>query len=191
MALFTDNFAYAFGDLHAANPQWVTNNTGYTVLAGGVAGDTGVNAMSSYQGVTLNNDQTASVVIANAVYRVGPAVRCGASGVNTGYWCRPDGGVCDVYKVVAGAYTPLGTQPSGITWTAGDVLTIRIVGTTLTVYHNGTLISTQTDSSIASGWAGMSADSPNTTVPGASQFSCDNYPPSTFVPQAGAFCVGI
>lgn len=193
MPLFTDNFSYAPGDLHTANASWVELISTFNVVAGGgVCGGTPiVNALVAYEGVTLNPNQQATVIIANPAERVGPAVRCSASGGGNAYWTRPnDGGTgCDVYKIVAGGYTNIGSTSSGITWATGDVLKITVFGSTITVLRNGALIASVIDSSLTTGsYAGMICDSASNSTSGASQFSCANY---GFVSLCGAFGVGI
>jgi hypothetical protein len=179
-ALFTDNFAYAHGDLNTANPLWVPSGQ-FVVVTGGVSSNSG-NLGISYTGVTPGNDQQAYVTIANPTWRVGPAVRSSSSSV-TSYFARPGGGGVgtDIYKVIGGAYTALGTQPATTPWATGDILRIVAQGTTISVYRNGGLLSSVTDSSIASGYGGMFADSPNITMAGASSFSVDNYPSASNV----------
>ena len=64
----------------------------------------------------------------------------------------------EVGKVVAGTFTSLGFRSA--TWVSGDVLKMQIVGTTIKIFQNGTQLGADiTDSSIASGRAGISYSS--------------------------------
>ncbi len=64
----------------------------------------------------------------------------------------------ELWKVVSGTatfITQFGQPINTITDAVGDIYTLAVKGTTLTVWHNSTLLITATDSSIASGSPGL------------------------------------
>lgn len=68
----------------------------------------------------------------------------------------------EVAKMVAGTYTSLAQRTQA--WTDEDVLELRVIGTTLRVFYNGTQLGGDiTDSSIASGRAGIAYSSGSMT----------------------------
>lgn len=72
-----------------------------------------------------------------------------------------DGGSdTELAKVVAGAFTVLGTA-NATTVTTGDVLELVVVGTALTASVNGTPVITATDAAVASGQPGLVLNSSN------------------------------
>lgn len=60
------------------------------------------------------------------------------------------------YKNVAGTTTGLTTE-SSTTWAANDILSCTVVGSTLTLYRNGTQVLQTTDASISTGSVGLFA----------------------------------
>lgn len=109
---------------------------------------------------------------------VGPMV-CASTSAQTGYFLQA-GGDFRLYKVVAGAFTQLGSTLASQA-VAGDALETRHSGTTITVLRNGTAIcgTPLTDSSIASGSAGLFASSTGSLV------NVDNFEGGDFsVPSA-------
>lgn len=113
-------------------------------------------AWATYAG-TVNDDQY-SQAVASAIssgHFNGLVVRCNTSGTATFYGTSWDGSNAYIFKQVAGAYTQLGaavTSPS-----AGDTVKLAVSGTTISLYHNGSLVTTRTDSDITSGNPGVFA----------------------------------
>jgi hypothetical protein len=150
MATFSDDFNRANGAIGA---NYDSVNGGLNVISNQVRGtNNGQLNLSTVKTsvVDFTNDHEAQITIAAAVGSdlAGPMVRSAGTTAN-GYYLY-----CDIFaatnrrlfKVVAGTRTIIGTV--NISVTAGDVLKLRAVGTTLTVYKNGTLIDTvlnQTD----------------------------------------------
>jgi hypothetical protein len=87
-----------------------------------------------------------------------------AGRINTGadtYYraqAQTDAGTLYLYKTVAGTTTQLGSTVTGLSYTAGDTITLSMVGTTIVAKYNGTAKITVTDSAIsAAGKAGLKA----------------------------------
>ena len=121
---------------------------------------TGKNANQIYSVGTWGNDQWAEITIAaltpGDINSVGPVVRGSAAGTGYLYSPLPSGDPCQIYKVAAGVYTPLGSADITV-YVPGDTVRLAVVGTTLTVYHNGAVVNTTTDSTYASGYPGVHA----------------------------------
>jgi hypothetical protein len=162
--LATDNFNRAAGALGAS---WTDVRVGLAI--GGAseanrADSTTASGAASYNNtVTWPNDQYAQVVIrtsvANADEGAGPAVRMVAG--STLYFAQ--GGLTDtrLYKGVANSFSQLGSTAGAVA--SGDILYIEAVGNQITMKKNGsTIIGPITDSSIASGNAGMWTSSAST-----------------------------
>jgi hypothetical protein len=90
---------------------------------------------------------------------MGPSVRAsGTGGASNAYFAfiYPTFG-WRIYKMVAGTVTLLLDKADGSagTFANGDVMKFSAVGTTLTVYKNGTSLGSTTDASLSSGSAGL------------------------------------
>jgi hypothetical protein len=123
------------------------------------------NADSScvYATVTWPDDQYSQATISNGG---GGGVGTGPGLIVRGTTGLPAGGtfyrlICDttaggarVSKVVVGVTTHLGSDIAGA-WANGDVAKFEAIGTLLSVYRNGVLVGTKTDSAITSGAAGL------------------------------------
>jgi len=117
---------------------------------------------------TPTNDQySKSKLTAVAGYTTGDgpgeAVRMSTSAVT--YYrlvcCHQASSNVMLSKKIAGAFTALATVTQA--WTDGDTWELRVVGTSLTAYLNGTIVSglTTTDTSITSGRVGLAYSSEN------------------------------
>jgi hypothetical protein len=99
---------------------------------------------------TSNSSGVAGVVLrasgGDNYYRV--VMQPGTSGSN---------GAFTVAKVVSGVFTDIGGGANALTIATGSLMHAEISGTTITVYINGTLVKTITDSSLASGSPGIAA----------------------------------
>lgn len=106
-----------------------------------------------YSGAAFANDQTSELLItATSGGYIGVACRVSAA-ANTWYGFILDGTNTERFKYVAGTGTSMGSSPTTVT--AGDTLKIGAVGTDITYYKNGSAVASVTDSSIASGYAGI------------------------------------
>jgi hypothetical protein len=84
----------------------------------------------------------------------GPAVRIDAGSATAYVYGMRSTTIQRFFKIVAGTWTQLGSD-EGQTITTSTVCKISAVGTTLSLYADGSLIDTRTDSTIASGSAGV------------------------------------
>lgn len=161
--LASDNFTRANANpiggnwtpLQSANKAQIVSNQ-VESSAAGTQGD------SFYNGLTWPNDQWSQCIVGPVVGAssyVGADVRMTSTNAFTTYrlaWGgAPTGssGTWFLQKFVAGVYTQLGT--GALTVNVGDVLTLCVIGTTLSAYWNGVLLDVVTDSTISSGNAGF------------------------------------
>lgn len=118
----------------------------------------GSSACERYSGVTWTDNQSSEVkVTANATAAAGSgygvAVRCSAS-ANTFYRLVINGdGEWELIKKVTGSNTVLTSGTA--TYSAGAVLKLSAIGTTITSTYNGSQLDSRTDSAIASGSPGL------------------------------------
>ena len=187
--LATDSF-------YPGDPNWTTLSvaTGWGAPTFGtniVHGTTsGVRGAAFYSALSwaANPDQWASVTLqasANASCYTSVMVRASTAGAATCYMATVGGsstglgGTAEhlfLYKFVANAQTTIYDSGGVLTFNVGDVLTLSVVGSTLSVYQNGNLLYTTTDASISSGAPGFSCDSDATLTNSAvSSFSCGNF----------------
>jgi hypothetical protein len=156
---FTDNFAYSLGNLQTVSGGiWVTPSyaSAIAVVSGGVTGTSnGTDNIAYYSSWSYGNDQCSSVVTGS---QSAPAVRISSSATNNRYTTSAGG----VYKFLSGSYTQIGSFSSP---TNGDTVKLCAIGTTLTIYVNGTLATTitgQTD--ITTGYPGMDITTVGTPI---------------------------
>jgi hypothetical protein len=119
--------------------------------------DTTVSGLASYSGRSFPDDQWSKGKISGE-QDAGVCVRLSAIGEKTGYCFRVVQGASDakLYKFVSEAQTTL-ASPSPGAFEEGADIELRVVGSTLFGYLNGTLIATATDGAIASGHPGILA----------------------------------
>ena len=140
-------------------------------------------AVESNNSATWPNDQyaqcAATVSGTTSTAGPGPAVRI-ATGALTLYRCvvsHAASNNVELAKIVSGTYTQLALRTQA--WTDGDVLRLEVAGTTLKVFRNGTQMGANvTDSSIASGRAGIGFSSVTTSA------SLDNWEGGDFTTAA-------
>ena len=124
------------------------------------------NLMLARRAGTFADDQYAQIVItampSGVNTRIGVGVRCNTSG--TGYYLYVQSGTYLLAKLVSYSATQL--RLGGGTFAVNDVIRLEAEGTTLRAIKNGTTFWTATDSAIASGNPGVSANGED-----ASQFA--------------------
>ena len=105
---------------------------------------------------TFSADQFAEIVISNVGFDgyMGVAVRCDTGGAITLYGYHGSQFEQSLFKFVAGTYTLLGNDGVNV-FANGDVIRLEIQGTSLVAKQNGVTRFSVTDSSIASGAAGI------------------------------------
>jgi hypothetical protein len=175
---FTDNFNRANSGTLGANWTLITSEADFEVVSNKAdpfvynSTDRGnyVNA------ITPGNNQWAEVLIStltgasNADEGGGVALRI-ATGARTYYRfvaSNQASGKCYIQKIVTGTMTPLGNGTAAAAW-PGHTLKAWVNGTTLSIYQDGTLVTSVTDSSIASGRIGMGFSS------NASAYTADDF----------------
>jgi hypothetical protein len=195
-ATFSDTFTRAdSGDLGA---DW---DSGYFGSAGQIVGNlvraTTIDStfFETWNGSAADDQfaQITLVTFTGAVEAVAMLlVRATAPATLTGYAAfayrnHAFGYTTRIFEYTAGSGAELISEAS-TTWTAGDVLKLTAVGTTITVYRNGAQLLQTTDASIASGRVGLGG---NVTTGGnladmeIDNFSGgDNAAPSTRRPAA-------
>ena len=131
--------------------------------ATGTSNATRAAAIFTGGGVTFPNDQWASMTVemvkAGTYASVG--VRNSTSGAATGYYLTIGNAALGsatnivIQRFVNNVYTQIYGTTNGPTVNEGDVMTLTVVGTTLSAYQNGNLIGYWTDSGLSSGAAGF------------------------------------
>lgn len=160
MATITESFNKADSSTLGPDLTW-TELTGDTQIVGNRA-----RCVSTYSGSANRADSdlaSANHYAQIAVYidgsddgrGAGPIVRKDSSATLTCYLLWVDVASAGnfrytFYKVVGGSFTAIGSSTS-VTVASGDVFRLSADGTTLSAYKNGTLLGTQTDSSISTG----------------------------------------
>lgn len=157
----TDAFTDVNGtQLSAHGTSWTKNTTDDPdIQSNGLCSDSANNQVCHWNADAFSNDQYAQVkLVAVGTVQdqvVGPAVRVAASAV-TGYTYWHSYNYTSMWKVVDASWTQLGSGDYDDA-TVNDVYRLEASGTTITPKKNGTTITpgAQTDSSIASGSAGL------------------------------------
>lgn len=72
-----------------------------------------------------------------------------SGGLTSGYLFRNDGSTWDVFSVVGGSFTVIGTYSAAAA--PGDVAKLQVVGSTITAYVNGTLRVSVVDTAVPTG----------------------------------------
>lgn len=162
--------------LQTADARWTISVGAFAVDGSGRVGPNGSNDSLAYWNAdTFSADQYAETVIGaftgTGTY-VGPAVRVSAGGNGYALITAPGDSTVYLNKYVSGVETNL-LSLSG-PWAAGDTLRLEAQGTTLTVKRNGTTVNTTTDSSLASGQAGIYGYGPSYAQSNISSWTANN-----------------
>jgi hypothetical protein len=197
-ALATDSFTRA--DAANLGANWTGTGegtaTGYKIVSNAVAntGDGGADEWAKYTAVTWPNDQYSQAAVTISVAGGGTGdgegvgVRIAAGATKTLYRFVVNsnaGGSAEVSKFVAGTYTQLGTRTP--TYSAGQLVYGEIQGSTLVMKYNGVQLGASlSDSSIASGSAGLAHSGPGVTLTTA----LDNWEGGDFSGAADPFPAG-
>lgn len=168
MALaFYDDFSRASGPLEligsgagwqGSTGLWTTTAAGAASRSSGVAGTNAVAVL----GTLDSDDQEVSAVLTRqgGSGNVGIIARANGSAVAfTGYNARLTGtGLYTLSKVIGGTTTNIGGPQTTGTYVAGDRITLRCVGTTISLLVNGVVLYSVTDTSVTTGrYVGMRA----------------------------------
>lgn len=112
-----------------------------------------------YSGGTFNNDQyaqaTFSLITTGAHYNILAVRASGSNSTLNTYYIAVSTTEMYVSRYLSGSGSDL-EHRTGLTFTSGDVIKLQIVGTTITIFRNGSQSgATVTDSNIASGKPGQ------------------------------------
>ncbi|MES9522462.1 hypothetical protein [Streptomyces capoamus] len=157
MTSFSDDFNRA--DSTDLGASWVEVSGDWSIvsqqLSPGAAGGTIILRAAT---AMASNDNFAQVTIA-ATTTASQGVWCrGNSNISQGYLWRNNGTSWDLFSVVGGSFTNLGTYAAAAA--PGDVAKVQAVGTTITGYVNGVSRVSVTNSAVTTGTSvGIRSDS--------------------------------
>lgn len=168
-ASFTDNFTRANAD-PMSNPgsggTWTTGSTylgTYRILSNKLAGSAGATSkVARVATPAFSANQRATLTLADIGIFGGVMVRTQSASNTSGYFAqvRNDNTTIQLHKFDDdgaggfGTFTKLGADFTVSAMNIGDTIGLGVVGTTLTVYVNGSSIGTRTDSTYSSGQPG-------------------------------------
>jgi hypothetical protein len=151
MATYTDNFNRA--DAGSLGSPWSDTNGGFAIVSNTARSETdGLNAAEYVQ--TYSNDQYSKAIITiQATSYTGVAVRMSDTGTDDYvFFVNPGGSGWVLQKHVSGS---VNLDSGAGTFSNGDVIEIRAVGTDISAYKNGAELTTVSDADVASGNAGI------------------------------------
>lgn len=157
----TDAFTAADGtSLPTYSANWSVNAGSFAINTNAVYSTTANECGAGWNADTFDANQYAQgVITARAAPLIGVAVRVHTDGTtDTYYGYYGSNGTSQLFKQVAATWTQLGS--SSTAFAVNDIVKLTANGTTLTPTRNGSTTGTpgaQTDTSIASGRAGLSA----------------------------------
>lgn len=151
-ASVTDNFNRADGAIGA---NWTNLQNSIDIVSNTAqGGSTGNNsAYRSAETFSADHFSQATIVLFGNSNAVAVRMQSGP----TFYIFNNDGSSTDakMYKCVAGSFTQIGADYTGLSIGIGTVLKLSVSGTTLTPSVDGTPLATRTDSDISGGAPGM------------------------------------
>jgi hypothetical protein len=134
MASFSDDFNRA--DSSSLGANWVEVSGDWSIVSNQLSpGAAGGTIILRAAGAMASDDHSAQIAIA-ATTAASHGVWCrGNSNISSGYLWRNDGSSWDLFSVVGGSFTLLGTYAAAAA--PGDVAKIQAVGSTIKAYVNG------------------------------------------------------
>jgi hypothetical protein len=145
---FTDTFGRA--DSSNLGPDWVEVSGDWAILSGQLSpGSAGGTIILRAAGAMASNDHYAQVTIAATTAASHGLWIRGNSNISNGYLWRNDGSAWNLFSVVGGSFTVIGTYTAPAV--AGDVAKVQAVGSTITAYVNGVQRTSVVDTSVATG----------------------------------------
>jgi hypothetical protein len=157
----TDTFTGVNGTaLPTYSASWSANIGTLQINTNACEAGAGGTCTARWNADTFPDDQyaTGTIVTTGSSNPIGVVVRVSTSGANTcyGFIGASNASSGEFFKLVAGVYTQFGSALTA--FSNADVVRVEAVGTTITAKRNGVVQgSPQTDSSIASGAAGVCA----------------------------------
>jgi len=157
MATFSDNFNRADSSDLGAN--WVEVSGDWSIVSNQLSpGAAGGTIILRAAGAMDTNDNSAQVAIA-ATTTASQGVWCrGNSNITNGYLWRNNGSSWDLFSVVGGSFTNIGTYAAAAA--PGDVAKVQAVGSTIKAFVNGVERVSVTDTGVTTGTSvGIRSDS--------------------------------
>lgn len=148
MAAFSDDFNR--GDSSDLGAGWVEVSGDWSIVSNQLSpGAAGGTIILRAAGAMDSSDHSAQVTIA-ATTAASHGVWCrGNSNISSGYLWRNDGSTWDLFSVVGGSFTGIGTYAAAAA--PGDIAKVQAVGTTITGFVNGVERVSVTDTGVATG----------------------------------------
>jgi hypothetical protein len=157
MAAFTDDFNRA--DSSTLGAGWVEVSGDWSIVSNRLSsGSAGGTIILRAAGAMASNDHYAQVTIATTA-AVSHGVWCrGNSNISQGYLWRNDGSSWNLFSVVGGSFTSIGSFAGAAV--NGDVAKVQAVGSTIKGYVNGVERVSVTDTNVPTGTSvGLRAES--------------------------------
>lgn len=150
MASFSDDFNRP--DNTDLGPSWVEVSGDWSIVSGllspGAAG--GVIILRAAGAMATSDHSVQVTIAATTAASHGVWARGNSSGgLSSGYLWRNDGTSWNLFSVVGGSFTVIGTY--AVAAVAGDVAKLQVVGSTITAYVNGVQRVSVVDTSVATG----------------------------------------
>jgi hypothetical protein len=145
---FTDDFNRADSTNLGAN--WVEVSGDWSIISNQLSsGSAGGTIILRAAGTMATNDHSAQVTIA-ATAAVSHGIWCrGNSNITSGYLWRNDGTSWNLFSVVGGSFTSIGSYAAAAV--AGDIAKVQAVGSTVKGYVNGIQRVSVTDTAVTTG----------------------------------------
>lgn len=157
MASFADDFNRA--DSTSLGAGWVEVSGDWSIISNRLSsGNAGGTVILRAAGAMASNDHSVQVTIAaTAAVSHGVWAR-GNSNISQGYLLRNDGSSWDLFSVVGGSFSVIGSY--AVAAVAGDVVKLQVVGSAIKGYINGTQRISVTDAAVTTGTSvGIRAES--------------------------------
>jgi len=157
VASFTDDFNRA--DSTSLGAGWVEVSGDWSIISNRLSsGNAGGTVILRAAGAMASNDHSVQVTIAaTAAVSHGVWAR-GNSNISQGYLLRNDGSSWDLFSVVGGSFSVIGSY--AVAAVAGDVVKLQVVGSAIKGYINGTQRISVTDTAVTTGTSvGIRAES--------------------------------
>jgi hypothetical protein len=157
MATITDDFNRA--DSTSLGAGWVEVSGDWSIISSRLSsGNAGGTIILRAAGAMASSDHSVQVTIAaTAAVSHGVWAR-GNSNISQGYLWRNDGTSWNLFSVVGGSFSSIGSYAAAAV--AGDVAKLEVVGSTIKGYVNGVVRVSVTDTNVATGTSvGIRAES--------------------------------
>lgn len=160
MTTFTDDFNRS--NSSSLGASWVEVSGDWSIISNQLSsGSAGGTIILRAAGAMATSDHSVQVTIA-ATAAVSHGVWCrGNSNISQGYLFRNDGSSWDLFSVVGGSFTVIGSYAAAAV--AGDVAKLQVIGSAIKCFVNGTQRISVTDTAVTTGTSvGIRAESTST-----------------------------